>query len=86
MQRIFAPGLFANKVAMVTGGGTGIGFGTAAGLAQLGAKVVIASRSIDKSSFNRNYFNQVLRRNYINIEIEVNLKLNSGGSGFFCSM
>jgi len=48
MQRIFAPGLFANKVAMVTGGGTGIGFGTAAGLAQLGAKVVIASRSIDK--------------------------------------
>ena len=55
MQRIFAPGLFANKVAMVTGGGTGIGFGTAAGLAQLGAKVVIASRSIDKSSFNNNY-------------------------------
>ena len=48
MQRLFARGLFKNKVNIVTGGGTGIGFGTAAGLAQLGSKVVIASRSKDK--------------------------------------
>jgi len=36
------------KVNIVTGGGTGIGFGVAAGLAELGSKVVIASRSKDK--------------------------------------
>ena len=39
MQRIFAPGLMKNKVNLVTGGGTGIGFGTAVGLLQLGSKV-----------------------------------------------
>ena len=39
MQKLFARGLFKNKVNLVTGGGTGIGFGTAAGLAQLGSKV-----------------------------------------------
>lgn len=31
MQRLFAKGLFQNKVNIVTGGGTGIGFGVAAG-------------------------------------------------------
>ena len=45
MRNLFAPGLFRGKVNLVTGGGTGIGFGTAAALAQLGSKVIIASRS-----------------------------------------
>ena len=31
MNKLFAKGLFQNKVHIVTGGGTGIGFGTAAG-------------------------------------------------------
>lgn len=38
-------GTFEGKVAVVTGGGTGIGFGIASRLAELGAKVVVASRS-----------------------------------------
>merc|ERR1712227_1052355 len=44
MNKIFAPTLFKGKVNIVTGGGTGIGFGVAKGLVQLGSKVVIASR------------------------------------------
>jgi len=41
---IFAPGLFADRVAVVTGGGTGLGLEIAEQLVQLGARVVIASR------------------------------------------
>jgi len=41
---IFKDGLLEGKVALVTGGGTGIGFGIAAELARLGADVAIASR------------------------------------------
>ncbi len=43
-RQIFAPGLLAGKVALVTGGGTGIGFGIASCLARAGAAVAIASR------------------------------------------
>ena len=40
----FRPGLFDGQVALVTGGATGIGFGIAELLGDLGAHVVIASR------------------------------------------
>jgi NAD(P)-dependent dehydrogenase (short-subunit alcohol dehydrogenase family) len=40
----FAPGLFKDQVVVVTGGGTGIGLATARRFAELGGKVVIASR------------------------------------------
>ena len=41
---VFRPGLLAGQVALVTGGGTGIGFGIATCLARAGADVALASR------------------------------------------
>lgn len=43
----FRPGLFAGQVAVITGGATGIGFGIASRLAELGATVALASRSME---------------------------------------
>ncbi|XP_018409954.1 PREDICTED: peroxisomal trans-2-enoyl-CoA reductase [Nanorana parkeri] len=47
-RSVFVPGLFRDKVAIVTGGGTGIGKAIAAELLQLGCSVVIASRKLDR--------------------------------------
>ncbi len=44
MAVIFRPGLLDGQVALVTGGGTGIGLGISQLLAELGAHVVMASR------------------------------------------
>jgi citronellol/citronellal dehydrogenase len=44
MDRIFAEGLFADEVVLVTGGGTGIGKTLAAELGGLGAKLAICGR------------------------------------------
>ncbi|ODM97689.1 Peroxisomal trans-2-enoyl-CoA reductase [Orchesella cincta] len=45
---VFRPGLFKNCVAIVTGGGTGIGRAISYELLTLGAKVVIASRNLER--------------------------------------
>jgi NAD(P)-dependent dehydrogenase (short-subunit alcohol dehydrogenase family) len=39
---------FSDRVAIVTGGGTGIGYATAMQLAKMGANVVIAARTVDE--------------------------------------
>src|ERR1700689_5400576 len=43
-SEIFVPGLLGGQVALVTGGGTGLGRGTAIELARCGAAVVVAGR------------------------------------------
>jgi len=47
-RSVFAPGLFAGQVIVVTGGGSGIGRCTAHELAALGAHVVLLGRKLDK--------------------------------------
>uniref|UniRef100_A0A8B9Q1J9 Peroxisomal trans-2-enoyl-CoA reductase n=1 Tax=Apteryx owenii TaxID=8824 RepID=A0A8B9Q1J9_APTOW len=47
-QRLLAAGLFRGRVAVVTGGGTGIGKAIAADLLALGCSVIIASRKFDR--------------------------------------
>ena len=47
-RSIYAPGLFRGKTAIVTGGGTGIGFAIARELKSLGCLVIIASRNEDR--------------------------------------
>lgn len=46
-------GTFNNKVAFVTGGGTGIGKAVSEMLSQLGGKVVISSRYLELAGFLR---------------------------------
>jgi len=45
---VFRPGLFAGQLAIVTGGGSGIGRCTAHELASLGARVALVGRKIEK--------------------------------------
>src|SRR6187399_2110103 len=47
-RSIFAPGLMQGHVALITGGGSGIGRCTAHELAALGAAVAIIGRKVDK--------------------------------------
>ena len=46
-SEIFEPGLLSGRVALVTGGGTGLGKAAAAELVRCGARVVIAGRRIE---------------------------------------
>ena len=48
MQSIFRPGLFEGQTALITGGGTGIGLYTARLFGQLGGRVAICGRRMEK--------------------------------------
>ena len=45
---VFAPNLLNGKLALITGGGTGIGFATARELGRLGARIIIAARDLER--------------------------------------
>ena len=45
---VFAPNLLGGKLALITGGGTGIGFATARELGSLGARVILAARDFER--------------------------------------
>jgi citronellol/citronellal dehydrogenase len=47
-QRVFAPGILDGQVAIVTGGGSGIGLVTATELVRAGARVAICGRTLEK--------------------------------------
>jgi citronellol/citronellal dehydrogenase len=48
MATLFRPGLFDQQVAIITGGGSGIGFAAARTLLELGAAVAICGRNAEK--------------------------------------
>ena len=60
LRTVFCKNLFAGKVAIVTGGGTGIGKAITIELATLGCKVVIASRKMERLRESAREINYIL--------------------------
>lgn len=58
LRTVFRNDLFLGKVAIVTGGGTGIGRAITKELAMLGCRVVIASRKMEKLETTAEEINQ----------------------------
>lgn len=62
LRTAFRNGIFLGKVAIVTGGGTGIGRAITKELAMLGCRVVIASRKMEKLETAAREINQSLEK------------------------
>ena len=60
LRTVFRNDLFAGRVAIVTGGGTGLGKAITKELAMLGCRVVIASRKMDRLSTAAEEINSAL--------------------------
>jgi citronellol/citronellal dehydrogenase len=64
-QSVFRPGLFAGQVAIVTGGGSGLGRCAAHELASLGARVALVGRKIEKLTKVKNEITEDSARSYV---------------------
>lgn len=62
---VFRAGLFKDCVAVVTGGGTGIGKAITKELVSLGCKVVIASRKLEVLEICANAINSEVRESMV---------------------
>ena len=62
---------FKNKVVLITGGGTGLGKSMGRHLLELGAKIIITSRKIDKLLKAKNEFDKDFPNNVFAIEGDV---------------
>eukprot|EP01084_Bolivina_argentea_P013852 25949_1 len=80
VSTVFKRGLFNNKIAIVTGGGTGIGFVIGKELAYLGCTVIIASRKVDNLKASSNKINDMLKTLHMTnkcIPIQLNIRSSS---------
>jgi 2,4-dienoyl-CoA reductase [(3E)-enoyl-CoA-producing], peroxisomal len=69
-MKIFADGILRDRVAFVTGGGTGITGGVARALAEAGANVVLVSRSLEHLEPAAKVINEARRQGTSPTEIE----------------
>ncbi|XP_060557736.1 peroxisomal trans-2-enoyl-CoA reductase-like [Ruditapes philippinarum] len=68
ISSVFRPNLFKGKVAIVTGGGTGIGKAITQELLFLGCKVMIASRKLDRLSKSAEILRSQITNNSAKLE------------------
>eukprot|EP01083_Nonionella_stella_P157566 511674_1 len=77
---VLRKGTFCNKVAIVTGGGTGIGFAISSELAYLGCTVIIGSRKMENLKIASKKINDMIQSLNMNnkcIPLQLNIRDSS---------